>query len=210
MSALTIHQRIVAVKTELTGVEKGSRNTHFNYAYAGHEAINYAMRPLFLKHGIVQTIHCRELVLNQHAVMCMVGVRWSSADDASSFVEGDVPALMPSSSKGFTPQMAASLISYGCKGFALKVLMLTDKNEPDAGSWQPEPEAPKADSSKLAAADAMLLRFDQLNSMAELKAFEATTKTRWRSGEFDGAPALRERYMTARQETVDRIKGAAQ
>jgi hypothetical protein len=202
-----IHERIAAVMQLLFGVEKSSRNTHFNYAYAGHEAINAAMRPLFLKEGITQTVHCHSLQVANSVLTCMVGVRWSCTNNAASFVEGDIPALMPSSAKsGFTPQMAASLISYGCKGFALKALMLTDSNEPDAGSWQPEPAA-KVDDTAEQFAVSMLSRFEEIHSETVWKEHVAWSKEHW--GDVRGAADITNRFVAARDAALKRIRGKA-
>lgn len=208
MTTLNIHQRVAAVMKDLRGVDKGSTNTHFNYKYAGHEAINAAMRPLFLHHGITQTISCSEFRVQQAPTVCscMVRVRWACTDNPADFIEGDIPALMPASAKsGFTPQMAASLISYGCKGYALKVLMLTDSNEPDAGSWTPEPEPPATSNQH---SEAWLQRLRTVGSVKEIAEINDEVKKNW--GLVRDLSGFSETYAQARKHAIERVKAGAQ
>src|SRR3954471_5141965 len=97
---MNIYERINEVQKELKGVEKRGRNTHQNYAYAGHEDLNEAIRPLFVKHGIVQTIASGAPSFHPGGVVAFeLAIRWTCSDDPSSFIEGSVPAVQSSTSK---------------------------------------------------------------------------------------------------------------
>lgn len=134
---MNIHERIIQVEQRLKGVAKTSKNTHQNYAYAGHEALNEAIRPLFVEYGITQSIDCGEPSFHPGGVVAfLLCIRWSCSDDPSSFIEGRVPAVQSSTAKsGFVQaQQIGQAISYAVKNFQFKCLQLTDSNEPDLDS----------------------------------------------------------------------------
>ncbi len=210
MSAPTIHQRIHAVMLGLRGVEKSGRHQQGGYAYAGHEAIASAIRPLFVEHGIVQTIDCGEAVLLDGGhVRLNVNVTWTSVDNPESFITGSVPAVQQCQTKAGNPtaQQVGQAISYAVKNFQLKTLMLLDSNEVE-GESLPHESPHVVDREAEAAAESMLKQYSGMHSEAEVKLHDKACRERW--PEVRGLQNISDRYRKARQEALDRIKGAAQ
>jgi hypothetical protein len=176
-----IYQRINEIQKRLKGVEKASRNTHQNYAYAGHEALNEAIRPLFVEHGIVQTIDCGDPEFHPGGVIAFgLTIRWFCADDPSSYIAGTIPAAQSSTAKtGFVQaQQVGQAISYAVKNFQLKALMLTDSNEPGLDSQDQlqsdKRETPKtSDPGLKERAVAMLAGFGACQTLAQLEAHKS-------------------------------------
>lgn len=137
-----IFERLNAVMKAVTGVEKDSVNQQGRYKYAGHEAVTEAVRPAFVREGIVQsvTMPTCELLDGGH-VMCTVVVRWSCHDNPASYVEGAIPSLQhcQTSSGKPTAQQIGQALSYAVKNFTFKTLMLTGDTEGDSdASVSPE------------------------------------------------------------------------
>jgi hypothetical protein len=200
----TIHQRIALVMRDLRGVEKTGRHQQ-GYAYAGHEAVATAIRPLFVEHGIVQSIHATPArLLDGGHIALEVTVRWTSIESATDYVEGTVPALQQCQSKAGNPtaQQVGQAISYAVKNFQLKTLMLLDSNE-EEGESLPH-ESPHVVNRT---AEDMLARFAFLSSEAELKAHLDACRARW--AEVKDVPGLGSKFAALRDETLKRIKGTA-
>lgn len=179
---MNIHQRIIEVEKRLKGVEKTSRNAHQNYAYAGHEALNEAIRPLFVELGITQTIDCLEPSFHPGGVVAfMLRIRWSCSDDPISFIEGCVPAVQSSTAKsGFVQaQQIGQAISYAVKNFQFKCLQLTDSNEPDSDSQDQhlsdkrESEAHQVDPGLKDRAMGVLAKFGACQTIEQLEAHKS-------------------------------------
>lgn len=199
---MNIYQKLNEIQKELRGVAKDSTNAHFRYKYAGHEAINEAIRPLFIHHGINQSVSASEFQVHPNGtVSCMVYVRWTCIEDPTSFVEGSVPAVMPGGSKGdCTPQQCGSLLSYGTKNFAFKALQLCDSNEKDADSYVPEkrdtaPPKPAASPEAQATADAAIGAFEIVDTR---ELFDAHVK-HWRANwaKISAVPGVKDRFSVA-------------
>lgn len=211
---MNIQQRINAVQKELRGVEKSGRHQQ-GYAYAGHEAVNEAVRPLFVQHGIVQTVSARNLRVHRGGHLSMtVRVRWACDEDPSSFVEGDVPIFQHCQSKAGNPtvQMSGQLLSYGVKNFTFKTLMLTDSNEPDSDTLphdsprvESRPAAPVVPPESMATAEAAIGAFDLITTGEQL----AKHLEHWRDaknwGKISRIPGVRNRFANAVAEAKKRL-----
>ena len=210
-----VYQRIAAVMHELRGVEKSSTNSHFKFKYAGHSAVNEAVRPLFLQHGITQTVSAHGFnVMPNGTVYCVVRVRWACTDNPDSFVEGDVPSAMPGAKGECTPQQCGSMLSYGTKNFTFKALMLTDSNEPDADSYTPDRPDEYADWNGNAARPASrdeasdlalgyLARFNECHSKADVEKLKAEIRGNWQA--VRGVPDFGEAVVVQSKKALARV-----
>ena len=207
--SLKIHERIALVMKELRGVEKGSRNQHGNYAYAGHEAVTAAVRPLFVKHGIVQTITVLDMrLLKGGHVRLDMRVTWSCVDNPESCIWGTVPAIQHAQTKGgtVTAQQVGQAISYAVKNFTFKTLMLTDSNEPDSDAGPLEaPRREPANDNAIAAATAMLGRFTELQTIEEIRAHVQDSKAKWAT--VNSVEGMAARFTHARDEALASVRG---
>jgi hypothetical protein len=52
MSELNIYQRVLAVMSELSYVQKGDKTVNNQYRFVGHDAVSEAIHPMLVKHGI--------------------------------------------------------------------------------------------------------------------------------------------------------------
>ncbi len=207
MIAPNIHQRIAAVMKDLRGVEKTGRHQQ-GYAYAGHEAVATAIRPLFVEHGIVQSIHASPVrLLDGGHVALEVTVRWTStaSDNATDYVEGTVPALQQCQSKAGNPtaQQVGQAISYAVKNFQLKTLMLLDSNEVE-GESMPH-ESPRVVNQH---ADDWVKTLETVSALDEVKQLVERAKKDWAL--VREVPGYSDTFAKARAAAITRIRGAAQ
>lgn len=209
---MTIQQLLALAMKELHGVEKTGRHQQ-GYNYAGHEAVNEAVRPVFVKLGIVQTVSARGLRVHRGGHLSMtVRVRWSCADDSASFIEGDVPIFQHCQSKAGNPtvQMSGQLLSYGVKNFTFKTLMLTDSNEPDSDTLPHD--SPKRESQppvvRIAPevkikADAAVEAFAMIQTAEQLASHLAHWRKEWPS--ISMISGIGDRFDKAITETKKRL-----
>lgn len=177
---MNIHERINAIMADLRGVEKSSRNQHQNYAYAGHEALNEALRPYFVREKIVQTVNVSDVRIEGGTLIMMVTIRWACADDPASFVEQIMAGIQPTTAKSGIPQaqQVGQALSYAVKNAQFKAFQLTDSNEPDSDSQDQqlsdkrEPVAP-ADPGLKARAIEVLATFGTVVGPHELEAHKS-------------------------------------
>lgn len=173
---------------DVRGVEKlgQAHQSIGGYRYAGHEAVTEAIRASFIRHGIVQTIDTEDLVLHPGGhISLAVTVRWICADGTErSAVEGTIYAVQHCQSKqgNVTAQQVGQAISYACKNFAFKTLMLLGDNEPDSDtvSDAPQREAPRyADAGTEERAKAMLAKANECKTLVELAQYKADCVKAW-------------------------------
>lgn len=203
---MNIYERVNEVQKELKGVEKASRNQHQGYAYAGCDALNEAIRPLFVKYGIVQTITSGPASFHPGGVVSFeLAIKWTCHDDPTSFIAGTVPAVQSSTAKsGFVQaQQIGQAISYAVKNFQFKALMLTDSNEPDLDS-QDQLQSDKREASKPPAepglkerAMAMLAGFGACQTLAQLESHKSACVKPEMWDTVRGYPGIRDQIKAA-------------
>lgn len=209
---MNIYERISNVMTEVRGVEKTSRNEHGRYKYAGHEAVTEAIRASMLKNGIVQTVSTEDLKLHPGGhVSLAVKIRWSCKEQREgehNWVESTVHALQHAQTSAGNPtaQQIGQALSYACKNFAFKTLMLT--GDPDADSDAGQLEAPaKVDDKLQSEADALLMGYGACNSLDEVRA-HGEKIAKW--GRTNDVPGLREKLVRSAEASKKRIRGQQQ
>ena len=206
---MNIQQRINAAMKEVHGVEKTERNAHANYNFAGGAAINAAIRPALVKHGIVQTVSVTECKVLEHGcVYLMARIRWACADTPESYIESDIPSVQPSqTSKGtVTAQQVGQALTYATKNMQLKCLMLTDSSEADSDSLPIEPRRLEDSDSGSSLLEQLLERFSLAGTSQDVADISALVRDSWES--FRAIKGAGERLNKARQAAYDRLKAA--
>jgi hypothetical protein len=224
-----IVQRVNAVMREVRGVEKASTNQHGNYKYAGHQAVNDAIRDSFARHGIVQIVSVLDNHVDGGTVTVKVRVSWISTDSAGSRIDMDGVGIQPSQTTkgGVTAQQVGQAISYAVKCVQFKGLMLRGDNEEDADEG--DPNGPRDDGGRGAAYDDQdhgyshangndgngppdakslavdyLARFTECKNSLEVKALSDEIKANWAA--LRGVRDFADHLVKARQKALGRFK----
>ncbi len=207
---MNIYERVSAVMGEVKGVEKTSMNQHGRYKYAGHEAVTEAIRGSMLRHGIVQTISTDAMTLHPGGhISLAVRIRWSSKEQTGAHFENDhiestIHALQHAQTSNGNPtaQQIGQAISYACKNFAFKTLMLT--GDPDADSDAGPLDPPKVDTKLQEESDALLMGYAECNSFEAIKLHGEKIQKWGRVGE---VPGLRDKLVKSAEQAKRRVRG---
>jgi len=118
--SLNIHQRILAVMSEISYIQKGDKKVNNQYTFVSHDEVTARLHPLFVKHGIV----CLTSVTNHD----QDGNR-TEVDITLQFVNVDNPednVFVHGFGHGIDPQDkgAGKAISYAVKSLILKTFLL--------------------------------------------------------------------------------------
>ena len=206
---MNIYERVSAVMAEVKGVEKSSTNSHGRYKYAGHEAVTEAIRGSMLRHGIVQTISTHTMTLHPGGhVSIAVAIAWTSkeqqADGELDRISSTIWALQHAQTSNGNPtaQQIGQAISYACKNFAFKTLMLT--GDPDADSDAGPIEPPKVDTKLQNESEALLMGYAECESIEAIRAHNDKVQKWGRVGE---VPGLRDKLVKSSEQAKRRLRG---
>lgn len=137
MSDLNIHQRLAAVMSEVSYIQK-ERKQGMNYTIVSHDAVTAKVRPALLKHGIVYyPVRC-EHQHNGNRAECALTVRFVNIDKPEDFFE------VPTFGYGIDTQDKGpgKAMSYAVKYALLKALGMETGDDPDTESVDYSPRDP--------------------------------------------------------------------
>lgn len=176
-----------AVMAEVAGVAKDRKNTHHNFNYTGHDDVTWALRPAFVRNGIVQlesTVGHERLSVTSTTkrgeetdsiVKVHVIVTWVSVEDGSQV---QAHSYGESSMKGTTADLqVGKAVSYAVKVAQLKTFMLLggyEDSEKNAGSEQQdgnggEPREQSKPAKESTSDEAVRLLIDRYGAAKEEK-----------------------------------------
>ncbi len=184
---MPILEKINKVMQLVHGVEKtGVNKAKGGYKFAGHEAVNAALRGHFAELGIVRAVSMVALdILEAGTVKAHVRVTYTDAHDLTA-VHYEMFAIQPSqTSKGsLEAQQVGQCLSYAVKNIEFKLFALTGDSEPDSDTTaaqerdEPEPESPTSTQAKDRAGE-LLTMFTRAASLAEVDDISAMVKAEW-------------------------------
>lgn len=195
MTDLNIHQRLAAVMSEVSYIQK-ERRQGMNYTIVSHDAVTAKVRPALLKHGIVYyPVRCE----HQHSgnrAECAMTVRFVNIDKPDDYFE------VPTFGYGIDAQDKGpgKAMSYAVKYALLKALGLETGDDPDTESVdysERDPSIPDPISAARAEADALCLSLSRAKDTAEINEI------------WEAEAASRKRIYDAAPDEYDRVKKAA-
>lgn len=187
---MLIHQKINQVMKLVPGVEKTSTNkAKGSYKYAGHEAVNEALRGHFAELGIVRAAEATNLqILEGGTVTMTVRVTYTAIEDDSS-ITLSMPAIQPSqtSKGGVEAQQIGQCLSYAVKNIEFKLFALKGDTEPDSDGTaavdreETEDTAPPAQATQgqKDRAGELLTMLTRATSIADVDEVKAMAKKEW-------------------------------
>lgn len=150
---LNIFQRMREVMKDVPGIKKGTQHAQ-GYAYTGHEAMTWNLRPAYIRHGIVRTISVESVVYvgepHRDTLSMTCIVRWTNVDDPTDFHEvKSVGVAPPTVTKDYTdkngvvtpgkrtmmPTQSGVAMSYAQKNAEFKAFCITGDDTPDAEEY---------------------------------------------------------------------------
>lgn len=152
MTKPNIHQRLAAVMTDVTYIQK-ERKQGMNYTIVSHDAVTAKVRPVLLKNGVIYyPVRC-EHTHNGNRAECAMTVRFANIDEPSDFI--DVPTF----GYGIDPQDKGpgKAMSYAVKYALLKTLGLETGDDADHDSIAHTAEDPHVPPFDPEAAKARIL-----------------------------------------------------
>ena len=130
MSELNIYQRVLAVMSELSYVQKGDKTVNNQYRFVGHDAVSEAIHPMLVKHGIamIPSVSCWKQDGNRTEV-----------DVTVSFINADKPEdRFDVQTFGFGVDQQdkgpGKAVSYATKYAVLKTFVLETGDDPEKDS----------------------------------------------------------------------------
>jgi 5'-3' exonuclease len=137
-----IHQRMREVMKLVPGVAKAAKHQQ-GYAYTGHEALTHALRPAYIKCGIVRTCSLVKSSWLGADYFCTVEVRLTNVDDKSDFVavqaDGVAPSIGKDKDSGEAKRAATQPgvgFSYAQKCAEFKAFCITGDDTPDGEEYE--------------------------------------------------------------------------
>lgn len=143
-----VYQRIQAIMSELSYIQKEEKTVNGQYRYASHDRVTAALHPLLVKHGLVILPTVEEIVQDGNRTQVKLLVSFINVDDkADSFTVRHVGygidgggtnkdgRPIPVGDKG-----PGKAISYAFKYACLKVFCLETGDDPDSdasASYEP-------------------------------------------------------------------------
>jgi hypothetical protein len=146
-----LYQRIAAVMDEVGSIPKTGRNTSQNYAFIEQAMMMAILRPLFVRHGvvilpeIVSTAWDRPEGARMVTARCQMRMTVVNVDDPRERID----CLWTGEGADMGDKAVNKAGTSGLKYFLMKLLMLSDKDDPDAES----PEEPARERSYAGRAD---------------------------------------------------------
>lgn len=204
---MPIYQKIIKVMAALHGVAKDGKH-HKGYQYAGYDAVNEALRPLFVVHGIVRVARATKAVVNEQGTIvvdCLIS--YVDAEDGSSV---DVPmvAVQPSqtTSKTVEAQQVGQAMSYACRNVELKLFALTGNPDSDDATAKSEHAAAPAtvDDSIVARGDELIKMLEMAQSKDLVLEINKAAKAEW-ADSLGKIPGYADRFSAARNAALKRI-----
>jgi len=210
---MSIHRKINEVMLKVHGVEKTSVNkAKGNYKFAGHEAVNAALREHFAAVGIVRQASIVRLdVLEGTNVGTLVAhciVRYTDVSD-DSFIEVPMVAVQPAqtSARTLEAQQVGQCLSYAVKNVEFKLFALTGDNEPDSDTTHGERESLQPTDGADAPterAGLLLSTFAACATIEQVMSVNDTLKKEWPA--LKTVPGLAERIVQHKTAAIARIK----
>lgn len=205
---MPIYQKIIKVMAALHGVAKNSKH-HKGYQYAGYDAVNEALRPLFVAHGIVRVARAtKAVVAEQGTIVVDCLISYVDAEDGSSI---DVPmvAVQPSqtTNKSVEAQQVGQAMSYACRNVELKLFALTGNPDSDDATAEGEPAAaPAVDDGIVARGDELIKMLGIAQSKELVLEINKAAKAEW-ADSLGKIPGYGDRFSAARNAALKRIGG---
>ena len=122
-----LHQRILAVMSDLSYIQKGDKTVNGQYRFVSHDQVTAALHPLLVKHGIVVIPHVEEMTQDGDRTMVKLSVVFRNSDSpADSFFITFYGYGIDKGDKG-----PGKAISYAYKYALLKLFCLETGDDPD-------------------------------------------------------------------------------
>jgi len=124
---LNIHQRILAVMSELDYIQKGDKMVNGQYRFVSHDQVTAAIHPLLVKHGICVVTSIKSFVQNGNRSEVTLTVQFINADNPTDYVNSEWLGYgIDNSDKG-----PGKAVSYAFKYAILKTFVLETGDDPD-------------------------------------------------------------------------------
>ena len=127
METKNIYQRILAVMTDLTYIQKESKKVNNQYTFVSHDAVSKAIHPKLVEHGISMVPTVKGWAQGGNRTSATVLVKFINADQPNDFVEVEYFGFgIDGQDKG-----PGKAISYATKYAMLKVFVLETGDDPE-------------------------------------------------------------------------------
>lgn len=131
-----LHQRILAVMTDLQYVQKGKGKGSLQYSFVSHDAVSKRIHPLLVKHGITMLPSVENVTVNGNRCEVTMLVTFTNSDDPEQFV------TVRSFGFGIDPQDKGpgKAMSYATKYAILKTFVLETGDDPENDNIPHDPK----------------------------------------------------------------------
>lgn len=124
---LNIHQRILAIMSDISYICKGDKTVNGQYRFVSHDQATEAIQPLLVKHGVTSIPTVTGYSQEGNRTCVDVTVRFSNADEPTDGILVTFFGYgVDSGDKG-----PGKAISYACKYAILKVFNIATGDDPD-------------------------------------------------------------------------------
>lgn len=199
MSDKNIYQRLVAVMSAVSYVQKEDKRVNNQYTFVSHDAVTAKIRPALLENGIATVCTVKNHIQDGNRTEVTLAVRFVNIDKPEDFVE------VESFGYGIDPQDKGpgKAVSYAFKYALLKTFCLETGDDPerDSANYDPQPIARPKFNAKNAE---KLMR--NATTVDELKAVWAPI---WTSAPADERPHMKAIYTDIRDVLTQAEKEAA-
>lgn len=170
-----IYQRMNAIMDEVSYVQKENKRVNNQYTFVSHDAVTAALRPFFVKHGVLPIPSYTDISVDGNRVSCSVSLKFVNIDKPDDCIVIDCAGF----GHGIDPQDKGpgKAMSYAYKYALLKVFALETGDDPERDHIDHQPRAvnsaPKEKTDQEKYSDAqkyMLSMVDKYNNAKELTA----------------------------------------
>ena len=151
MSELNIYQRVLAVMSELSYVQKGDKTVNNQYRFVGHDAVSEAIHPMLVKHGIAMIPSVSGWKQDGNRTEVDVTVSFINADKPEDRFEVQTFGFgVDQQDKG-----PGKAVSYATKYAVLKTFVLETGDDPEKDNIN---HVPAAESTKAKSASKQIIQ----------------------------------------------------
>jgi hypothetical protein len=132
---LNIYQRIAKVMQDISYVQKEDKKVNNQYTFVSHDAVTAALRPSFIKHGIVTVPRVTNVQMDGNRTTVFIEVDFVNIDTPDDRI------TVPVFGYGIDPQDKGpgKAMSYAVKYAYLKVFALETGDDPERDNIPHEP-----------------------------------------------------------------------
>lgn len=190
MSDKNIYQRLVAVMSAVSYVQKEDRKVNNQYTFVSHDAVTAKIRPALLAEGVATVCSVKNHIQDGNRTEVTLAVRFVNIDKPEDFVE------VESFGYGIDPQDKGpgKAVSYAFKYALLKTFCLETGDDPERDSIEHAPATKSAPKAQAKPAYNMQDAEKSLRMQKTLDSLKAVFGRMWQEAPAEFRPSLQAVY----------------